>query len=96
MWTVQHLWMSRAHFFFNCYRRWSLLVLRDDNGTASFLISKEGVTQGDHIAMIAYGIIITPLIKNLKWDIPDVTQPWYADDVGSLVAFARIENFLIC
>ena len=43
--------------------------------------------------MIAYGIGILPLIKNLKWEIPDVTHPWYADDAGAVGTFARIETY---
>ena len=43
--------------------------------------------------MIAYGIGILPLIKNLKRGIPDATQPWYADDVGDLDRLARIETY---
>ena len=43
--------------------------------------------------MIAYGIGILPLIKNIKREIPDVTQPWYADKDGYLDTFARIETY---
>ena len=75
LWTVRHLWPSRARFFFNYYCHWSSLVLRNGNGMESFMHSKEGVTQGDHLAMIAYRIVILPLIKNIKREIPDVTQP---------------------
>ena len=60
---------------------------------ASFLHSKEGVTQGDPLAMISYMIHIFPLIKNLKQDIPDVTQPWCADDDGALGTFAIIDTY---
>ena len=63
------------------------------NGTASILHRREGVTQGDPLAMIAYGIRILPLIKNIKREIPDATQPWYADDAGALGMFARIETY---
>ena len=63
------------------------------NGTASFLHSREGVTEGDPLAMIAYGIVILPLIKYIKREIPDVKHPWYADDAGALVTFARIETY---
>ena len=34
--------------------------------------------------MVAYGIGILLLIKNLKAQFTDVTQPWYADDDGEL------------
>ena len=43
--------------------------------------------------MIVYGIGILPLINNLKWDIPYVTQPWYADNVGALGTFTRLETY---
>ena len=43
--------------------------------------------------MIAYGIGILPLIKNLKRAIPDITQPCYADDSGALGTFAIIETY---
>ena len=49
--------------------------------------------QGDPLAMIAYDISILPLIKNLKREISDVTQPWYADDAGALGTFARLETY---
>ena len=49
--------------------------------------------QGDPLAMITYGISILPLIKNLKRAIPDVTQPWYADDAGALGKFVIIETY---
>ena len=60
------------------------------NRTASFLHSREGVTQGDPLAMIAYGVGDLPLIKNLKRYIHDVTHPWYSDNSGDLGTFTRI------
>ena len=61
--------------FFNYYRYWPLIVLRNGNGTAIVIHSRESVTQGDRLAMIAYRIGILLLIKNMKWAIPDITQP---------------------
>ena len=43
--------------------------------------------------MIAYGIGILPLIKNLTWDIHNFTQPWYADDARDLGTFAILETY---
>ena len=74
LWKVRHLWPSGARFVFNCYCHWSSLVLRNRNGAASFLHSREGVTQGDPLSMVSYCIGIPPLIKNLKVEFPDVTQ----------------------
>ena len=90
---VRHLWPSGASFVYNCYCHWSLLVLRNGDGKASIIHSREGVTQGDSPAMIAYGIRIIPLIKNMKREIPDVTQPWYSDYAIVLGTFVRLETY---
>ena len=46
IWAVRHLWLSGAHFVFSYYRHLSSCVLRNRNGTASFLHGREGVEQG--------------------------------------------------
>ena len=51
------------------------------------------MTQGDSLAMIAYGIGIFTLITNLKRVIPYLTQPWYSDDAGALDTFAILETY---
>lgn len=42
------------------------------------MLSEEGCTQGDPLAMCIYGIAILPLIEKINRS--DVTQKWYADD----------------
>jgi hypothetical protein len=82
LWTVRHEWPSGARFVFNCNKRWAILGIRGQNG--SFLVlHKEGVTQGDPLAMFAYGIGVLPLIRRLKRNHPRLFQPWYADDAGA-------------
>ena len=63
LWIFRHLFPSGDHFVINCYPHWSLLVLRNGNGTDSFLHSRESVTQGYSLATIAYGIDVLLLIK---------------------------------
>ena len=84
IWDVRHEWISGAQFTFNCYRHCATLVVRDtEDGSVHFFHSKEGMTQGDPLEMIEYGIRVLPLIREL-WDAhPQVTQPWYADDAGA-------------
>ena len=83
LWDVRHEWPSGAQFTFNRYRHWATLVVRDTGGGSShFLHIKEGVTQGDPLAMIAYGIGVLPLTREHHGSHPRVTQPWYADDAG--------------
>ena len=43
--------------------------------------------------MIAYGIGILPLIKNIKLEIPNITQTWYADDARALGTFAILKIY---
>ena len=43
--------------------------------------------------MVAYGIGILPMIKQLKAEFPDIPQPWYDDDSGALGTFANVELY---
>ena len=75
MWEVCHNWTSGARFSFNCYHHWDTLVIRAGESTGHFFHSKEGVTQVDPLAMIAYVLGILPLIGYLRTAYPSVTQP---------------------
>ena len=89
--TVQHEWPSVTQFTFNCYRHWAILVVREmGDRSGHFLHSKEGVTQLDPLAIIAYGIGVPPLIREIRGAHPHVTQTWYADDTGAGVNFSHI------
>jgi hypothetical protein len=94
LWTVRHQWPSGARFTFNCYRHWSILIIRAQDGLAVLLYSMEGVTQGDPLAMVIYGILLLPLIRKLKIEVPLVDQPWYADDSGAGGKFTGIREYV--
>ena len=48
LWDVLYVCPSDAQFTFNCYRHWATLVVRDKGyRSCHFLLSKEGMTQGD-------------------------------------------------
>ena len=51
-------------------------------GEPEITLSKEGVTQGDPLAMALYGISLLPFAKILRERFLDVLQPWYADDAA--------------
>ena len=70
--------MSR--FAFNCYRHQARLVIRIAGASCIFILSREGVAQGDPLAMALYGIMLLPLRSHLRTKFPDVLQPWFADD----------------
>ncbi len=46
------------------------------------LLSQEGTTQGDPLAMAMYAIAVNPLINNLKRDT--MKQVWFADDASAV------------
>ena len=93
LWAIWHECPSGAHFTFNCYRHWDKLVVWDTgDGSGHFLHSKEGVIQGDPLAMIAYDIGVLPLIRELRNAHPWVTQPWYANDAGAGGTFQQIQG----
>ena len=94
LWAVRHKWPSGTRFALNCYRHWATLVIRSGDGMGHFLHRKEGVTQGDPLAMIEYGLGILPLIQDLRAAHPRVTQTWYCDDAGAWVNFAGIHRHL--
>ena len=55
------------------------LKLRSLNNYSDYIV----FTQGDPLAMIAYGIGVLPLICDLRRDHPRVMQMWYADNAGA-------------
>ena len=65
-----------SRFLFNTYHGYAALFLQ---GSSDYLLSKEGVTQGDSLSMMLYAVAILPLIHSLRnpkrW-----IQNWYADD----------------
>jgi len=44
------------------------------------ILSSEGTTQGDPLAMSMYALAVVPLIHDLKSRISEVNQVWFADD----------------
>ena len=70
------------------------MVRNNEDGSGHFLHSKEGVTQGDPLAMITYGIGVLPLIRELQEAHSRVTQLWYVYDTGAGGKFEHIITYL--
>ena len=98
LWTVRHRWSRGARFSFNCYRHFSRLLLRRPGGQAEIILSEEGVTQGDPLSMLLYGIALVPLAEHLLQEVPGLPQPFYADDsamVGDPPDIAKAMDVLL-
>ena len=66
-----------ATVLINCYRFHSPLFVDSE-----VLLSSEGTTQGDPLAMAMYAIGVLPLIHHLNYI--SVSQIWYADDAAGV------------
>ena len=56
LWSVRHCWPAGARFAFNCYKHWTQLLLRHLGELPVKILSREGVTQGDPLSIVLYGI----------------------------------------
>ena len=80
LWTVRHCWPAGSRFAFNCYTHWSQLLLSQPGEPPVTILSREGVTQGDPLSMVLYGITLVPLVEDLRAADPGILSPFYADD----------------
>jgi hypothetical protein len=85
LWQVRHRWAKGSRFAFNCYRHFNQVIVRRGNGRKAFIIlSEEGLSQGDPLAMILYGVALLPLVEGLRQAVPEATTPWFADDSAAI------------
>jgi hypothetical protein len=54
LWTTRHEWASEARFIFNCHCHFAMLEIQTGRGLFLILLSKEGITQGDLLAMVMH------------------------------------------
>ena len=94
LWAAQFEFPSGAWFAFNCYRHWATLAIRACDGTGNFLFSKKGVTEGETLTMVEYGLGILPLIRELRKVHSDITWICYTDDAGSGGIFEGIRRHM--
>ena len=62
MWTVRRHWLTGASFAFNCYKYWVQIILRHPGEPPVIMLGREGVTKGDPLLMVLYGITLLPLV----------------------------------
>ena len=94
LWTVRHRWAAGARFAFHCYRHQVQLIFWQPGKGCIVMQSKEGVTQGDPLAMVLYGLTLLPLTEALQEAEPTVLQPWYPDDTAAIGWVLRIARFM--
>jgi hypothetical protein len=75
LWTLRHKWAAGAQFAFNCYRHSTTLILRCPGRPDCYTVQgREGVTQGDSLAMVIYALALAPLSLELRARHPSVLE----------------------
>ena len=90
--NISILCPSFARILINTYRMDSRLFIDGE-----YILSQEGTTQGDPLAMPMYALGVVPLIRQLA--VIKVSQLWYADDAsagGSLRGLCSWWDRLVC
>ena len=98
--------MVGVSFLFNSYQGFALLIVRD---ASCYVLRKEGVTQGDPLGMMFYGVGLLPLARKLRSDSNYIlklkedstlnkdskwTQNWYADDSACVAELKSIIDWI--
>ena len=61
------------------------MVVRRGGGKPAYIIPhKEGVSQGDPLAMALYGVALLPLAEGMEKAVPQAVTPIYADDTSAV------------
>ena len=76
LYNIQFLCPAASKILINCYRSSTALFV---GGTS--LLSQEGTTQGDPLAMTMFALATVPLIQAVKTS--ETIQSWFADDAAS-------------
>ena len=78
----------------NMYRHHAILILRGETKKdAKIILSKEGTTQGSPLATTDYGLLVLPMIRQLKVEFSDINSPWFVDDG---VVVGKLERVINC
>ena len=84
--NIQHLCPSLSTILINTYREDVDLYIDGET-----LLSEEGTTQGDPLAMAMYAIGILPLIQKLSSE--RTKQVWYADDAAACGELSHLRSW---
>ena len=74
--SIQIICPPFSTIMINTYRHSSRLIVLE----AKDILSDEGTTQGDNLAMPFYALGLAPLLRRLCITTPSVQQNWLADD----------------
>ena len=59
------------------------------------ILSKEGITQGCPLATTGYGLLVLPVIRQLKVKFSYINSPWFADGGATVGKLERVMKFFL-
>ena len=84
--NIKNLCPALSKVLINTYRQHIPLFIDGES-----ILSKEGVTQGDPLAMAMYAVAITPLLYRLTEE--KLKQVWFADDASAAGKLAGLKSW---
>ena len=87
--NIQIICPPLATAIINMYRKPACLFLAG----GKVILSQEGTTQGDNLAMSFYGLAIKPLMEKLRSLIGGVSQVWLADDATGAGKISALKSW---
>ena len=76
LWTVWHLCLVGTRFTLNLNKNWAQLLLCRPGSLLFTLLIKEGVTQGDPLLVVLYGITHITLTEEIQDSEPVILTPF--------------------
>ena len=87
--NIQYICPPFSTILINTYRTSARLIILGGGE----ILSNEGTTQGDTLAMAFYGLCTNPILQSSKQRIPSVHQVWLADDATGAGNLADLRNW---
>ena len=81
-----------ANYLVNTYRHSSRLFIAGGKE----ILSQEGTTQGDPLAMPFYSLSTVSMINHLQTEIDHIKQVWLADDGTSAGKIEKLHEWYLC
>ena len=90
--NIQIICPMIANYLVNTYRHPSRLFIAGGKE----ILSQEGTTQGDPLAMPWYSLCTTTMINHLQTNFENVKQVWLADDAASASKIEELHKWYLC
>ncbi|KAL7540602.1 hypothetical protein ACHAXR_010244, partial [Thalassiosira sp. AJA248-18] len=98
LWQTRHQWSRTSRFAFNGYMHFTIIVVRNEPGTAPYIIQgQEGVMlQGDTFGLNLYGVTLTLLCEKMALTVVDVDEVLQACRLHRILPICALISISLC